>query len=487
MRGLRGLTCNIFNRSTGKRKDSRVMAEKDYLSVLEVEIESEVSKNVAGIEQRESENRKEVSDNEHEPEDVKNVLDIGQHQPEISEEVSDIEHGFQDVKNVSNIVNWAEDESAWPCSSIKMEKASDIVDCFEDRTWTDVGLVAVEENLVMISSAVVHLVDGEWSVEVGRGEFSIVRRNQRSTESAMVAKVGEYLRWPISKDVHAFKPDKLRYLFCILTPAADVESFEDTDDTVILSKDTPAEVLNYVVSFPAENDSSKLDFLDKLLEQQTQFTDSSLVNTDSPLSTGEGYNSVVARAIAAGTGQFVKGLLFCSSAFSSKVQKGGKLLIDRMEGNCEPKRVMKSAEINPKVMRSIQRVRRLSMATENISENVMKGLHNLASGVLRNSVNQSKAGKRFFRTLPGEMLLVSLDSFNKIVGAVEEAGKDALISTSAVATDIVKNRFGESIGEVTENTLAVAGHSISAAWNIARIRKVINPASSSVKSLGKAL
>jgi hypothetical protein len=171
----------------------------------------------------------------------------------------------------------------------------------------------------------------------------------------MVAKVGEYLRWPISKDVHAFKPDKLRYLFCILTPAADVESFEDTDDTVILSKDTPAEVLNYVVSFPAENDSSKLDFLDKLLEQQTQFTDSSLVNTDSPLSTGEGYNSVVARAIAAGTGQFVKGLLFCSSAYSSKVQKGGKLLIDRMEGNCEPKRVMKSAEINPKVMRSIQR------------------------------------------------------------------------------------------------------------------------------------
>ena len=65
----------------------------------------------------------------------------------------------------------------------------------------------------------------------------------------------------------------------------------------------------------------------------------------------------------------------------------------------------------------------------------MKGLHNLASGVLRNSVNQTKASQKFFRTLPGEMLLVLLDSFNKIVGAVEEAGKDALISTSAVATD----------------------------------------------------
>jgi len=122
-----------------------------------------------------------------------------------------------------------------------------------------------------------------------------------------------------------------------------------------LSKVTPAAVLNYVVSFLAENDSSKLDFLDKFLEQQAQFTDSSLVKTVSPLSTGEGYNSVVARAIAAGTGKFVKGLLFCSSAYSSKVQKGVKLLIGCREGNCEPKRVMKSAEINPIVMRSIHR------------------------------------------------------------------------------------------------------------------------------------
>jgi hypothetical protein len=35
------------------------------------------------------------------------------------------------------------------------------------------------------------------------------------------------------------------------------------------------------------------------------------------------------------------------------------------------------------------------MATKNISENVMKGLNNLASGVLRNYVNQSKVAKRF--------------------------------------------------------------------------------------------
>jgi len=63
---MTGLAYNIFNRSKGKHKDSRVVAEKANLSMLEVEIESE------------------VSDDEHESEDVKNVLDIGQHQPEIS-------------------------------------------------------------------------------------------------------------------------------------------------------------------------------------------------------------------------------------------------------------------------------------------------------------------------------------------------------------------------------------------------------------------
>lgn len=492
---MKGLTHNIFYRSKGKGKNfSTKLAEKkgfqQCLSMPEVEFEPEVSKNVSDIQHseytkvvsdnvNESEDAENVSDiGQQESEDVKNVPDIGQHKLEYSEEVSDMEHGF---KNVSNIGNCAGDESGWSCSWINVEKASGIADCFEDRTWTDVSPMAVEENIVMISSAVVHLVDGEWSVEVGRGEFSIVRKNQQSAESAMIAKVGEYICWPISKAVLVLKPEKLRYLFCILTPATDVEAFQDTDDTVILSKFTPAEILNYLVSFPAQNDSSKLDFLDKFLEQDAQFSDSSSLNTDSSRPEGGGYNSVVAKAIAAGTGQLVKGLLFCSSAYSSNVQKGGKLLIDRMESHCELNHLMKSAHINPEVTRSIQRMKRLSIATENISENVVKGLHNLASGVLRNSVNQTKAGQKFFRTLPGEMLLVSLDSFNKIVGAVEEAGKDALISTSDVAADIVKHRFGESVGEVTKDTFAVAGHCISTAWNIARIRKLINPASSSAK------
>ena len=40
------------------------------------------------------------------------------------------------------------------------------------------------------------------------------------------------------------------------------------------------------------------------------------------------------------------------------------------------------------------------------------------------------------------------------------------------------NRFGEEAGEATEHVFATAGHSVNTAWNVSKIRKAINPASS---------
>lgn len=58
------------------------------------------------------------------------------------------------------------------------------------------------------------------------------------------------------------------------------------------------------------------------------------------------------------------------------------------------------------------RVKRLSKATENISESALKSIHDLTTGVVRISANNSKAGQKFFKTLPGEMFLVSWESFS---------------------------------------------------------------------------
>lgn len=44
------------------------------------------------------------------------------------------------------------------------------------------------------------------------------------------------------------------------------------------------------------------------------------------------------------------------------------------------------------------------------------------------------------------------------------------------------NRFGEDAGEATGHVLATAGHAANTAWNVFKIRKAINPATSSGKT-----
>jgi hypothetical protein len=47
------------------------------------------------------------------------------------------------------------------------------------------------------------------------------------------------------------------------------------------------------------------------------------------------------------------------------------------------------------------------------------------------------------------------------------------------------NRFGDNAGEATEHVFATAGHAANTAWNVFKIRKAINPASSASKGVLK--
>ncbi|KAK4759765.1 hypothetical protein SAY87_022896 [Trapa incisa] len=101
-----------------------------------------------------------------------------------------------------------------------------------------------------------------------------------------------------------------------------------------------------------------------------------------------------------------------------------------------------------------------------------------ATGSVMAPAVKSQAGKSFLSMVPGEVLLATLDALNKVLDAAEVAEKQALSATSKAATKMVSQRFGESAGEATEDVLATAGHCASTAWNIFKIRKAINPASS---------
>ncbi|GMQ07881.1 hypothetical protein CsSME_00051883 [Camellia sinensis var. sinensis] len=94
----------------------------------------------------------------------------------------------------------------------------------------------------------------------------------------------------------------------------------------------------------------------------------------------------------------------------------------------------------------------------------------IATGTVMAPVVQSQMGKAFLAMVPGQVLLASLDAIN----ATEVAEKQALSATSAATTRM----FGENAGEATEDVLVTAGHCAGTAWNVLKIMKAINPASS---------
>lgn len=62
--------------------------------------------------------------------------------------------------------------------------------------------------------------------------------------------------------------------------------------------------------------------------------------------------------------------------------------------------------------------------------------------------------------------------------AAEVAEKQAMSATTDAATRAVSERYGERAGEATGEVLATAGHCANTAWNVFKIRKALNPASS---------
>uniref|UniRef100_A0A0C9QPL8 TSA: Wollemia nobilis Ref_Wollemi_Transcript_14587_1738 transcribed RNA sequence n=1 Tax=Wollemia nobilis TaxID=56998 RepID=A0A0C9QPL8_9CONI len=351
-----------------------------------------------------------------------------------------------------------------------------------------------EEVLVRIPRAVVHLVDGEESVEVGRGEFSLIKLLQGTTGLAILAKVGDDLRWPVTKDEPTVKMDSGHYLFSIRPPLNVAADEDETADSAKFCSGGGCEMLNYGVTFEG---AEGLDLLDRSLEQHACFS----LPKDGGKPVNEGkygekpkkekagaeywadltpkvgdYNSILAKAIAAGSGQIIKGLFRCSSTYSSQVQKGGGFIRSRTmaKNKTSDARANKSSEISPRTRRNIKRVKKLSRMTEKMSENVLKGVIT-ASSAVTTPIITSKPGKKFFAMMPGEVLLASLDAFNKVLDALELLGREALSANSEATTGVIAHRYGEDAGEVTQDAFEATGHALGAALNVTKMRKAINP------------
>lgn len=335
-----------------------------------------------------------------------------------------------------------------------------------------------EDVLLRIPGASVFLTrDGE-VVELAKGDLSILRITDGDVSLATVVKVGTNLQWPLTKDEPVIKLDKVHYLFTL--------------------PDNDGSFLNYGVTFAAG--SAVDNYLDILLEENACLSTPSKTNSSKAPSSNsyevywkdyapkiDDYNNVLAKAIAGGTGEIVKGIFICSNAYASQVQKGASLIKaptrgSKINGMPDEKDIGdEQDEPNKKraggINQSIRRVRKLSEMTEKMSESLLNGVI-FVTGSVTAPLLQSRAGKAFFGMLPGEVLLASLDAVGKVLDAVEVAERKTLAATGGVVAGAMSKKFGDNAGEVTGDVFATAGHAIGTAWNVFKIRKALKPSSS---------
>lgn len=354
-----------------------------------------------------------------------------------------------------------------------------------------------EETLLRVPGASVHLLDGaEGPVELARGDLAVVRIAKDGVAVATVARVGRGLGWPITRDEPVVRLDRLHYLFTL------------PDSTG--GGGGGALFLNYGVSFAAPDDAL-LASLDAFLKANACFSTpsspapsrSSATTTTRPAPTTtatadgywndfaprmDSYNNVLAKAIAAGTGQLVRGIFMCSEAYATQVQRGADLIRPQATGSVTKRSggaggggaSRTTGQPDAKrggVNKSLKRVRKLSEMTEKMSQSLLDTVI-AVTGSMAAPLLRSKQGKAFLATVPGEVILASLDAINKVMDAVEAAERRSLAATSNVVSGAVSRRYGESAGEATEDAFATAGHAVGTAWNLFKIRKAVTPSSS---------
>lgn len=171
------------------------------------------------------------------------------------------------------------------------------------------------EVLLKIPGCKVHLMEGGEAIELANGDFTLSNISDENVSVATAISVGhdhgrggeqELLQWPLTKDEPVVKLDSLHYLFSL--------PMKDGDP------------LSYGVTFLNRYDPN-LEDLDSFLKTHALLTTVSNSTKKKDIQWKEfapridDYNNVLAKAIAGGTGQIVKGIFKCSNAYTNQVKK----------------------------------------------------------------------------------------------------------------------------------------------------------------------
>ncbi|WJX88438.1 Senescence-associated protein [Trifolium repens] len=380
--------------------------------------------------------------------------------------------------------------------------------------------IAAEDILIKVPGAILHLIDQQYSFELAIGDLTIIRLRQGYNTLAIYARVADEIQWPLAKDEAAVKVDDSHYFFCFCVPKekCDSDSSDSSDEEKEKEKnrrnkgrrkgDDGSDLLSYGLTIASKGQEDLVKELDEVLKECSNFSvqevsekakkkgealDGSLAMEISPedLNTMkekkelmeercaaywttlapnvEDYSGTAAKLIAAGSGQLVKGILWCGDVTVDRLKWGNEFIKKRMGPPSQ-------AEISPQTLRRIKRAKKVTKMTESVATGVLTGVVKV-SGFFTSSVANSKAGKKFFKLLPGEVVLASFDGFSKLCDAVEVAGKNVMSTSNTVTTEIVHHRYGEEAAKATSEGLDAAGHAVGTAWAAFKIRQAFNPKS----------
>nr|XP_009770410.1 PREDICTED: uncharacterized protein LOC104221112 [Nicotiana sylvestris] len=354
------------------------------------------------------------------------------------------------------------------------------------------------ETLLTIPGSMLHLIDTHYSVELSAGDLSVHRLRQDNSVVAVLVRVGNEIQWPLTKDLAAVKLDDSRYFFSFQAPKDD-ESDKDSS-----ANDLANESLNYGLTIASKGQEKLLKELDGILENYSNFAVQKVEETAAAVLGGpvakelspadlksekkkevleercaaywttlapnvEEYNASAAKYVASGSGHLIKGILWCGDVTADRLKWGNEVLKNRFKTGSK-------TEVSPETLKRIKRVKRVTKMTEKVAVGVLSGAVKV-SGFVTRSVANTKAGKKFFSLLPGEMVLATLDGFSRICDAVEVAGKNVMSTSSTVTTEFVSHRYGEEAAKATSEGLDAAGHAFGTAWAVFKIRQALNPKS----------
>lgn len=165
-----------------------------------------------------------------------------------------------------------------------------------------------QELVLKIPGCTVHLMDQGEAEELAKGDFTVFRILDENICLATIIKVGDDnedgLQWPLTKDEPVVKLDSLHYLFSL--------PIKDGDP------------LSYGITFRDQCNNS-LKSVDSFLKRNCCFSasnrkDVNNIDWKEYAPRIDNYNNFLAKAIAGGTGQIIKGIFICSNAYTNKVQ-----------------------------------------------------------------------------------------------------------------------------------------------------------------------